>query len=151
VGGTRGLHCTQPLLKPQIEHPAELAKPYDVILIDGAADESSRPKMRACILAAISSGLECLQQHRVCHRAPDEEDRIMAQATDFIPDCVTAFLIVSPRSPSIGAQENQRKFRCRWSRDGPLQTDQPLSKLGRNEPCPCGSRKKFRKCYGKAS
>lgn len=29
----------------------------------------------------------------------------------------------------------------------PLTRDMP--KVGRNEPCPCGSQKKFKKCHGK--
>ena len=31
-----------------------------------------------------------------------------------------------------------------------LKDDSTLKKVGRNEPCPCGSGKKFKKCHGKA-
>jgi uncharacterized protein len=75
---------------------------------------------------------------------PDEEDRIMEEAAEFVPDSVTA----------IAAY---------WRAKGPKQVSMPLtvgpppqpgqtsSKVGRNNPCPCGSGKKFKKCCGKAA
>jgi uncharacterized protein len=75
---------------------------------------------------------------------PDEEDRIMKEAAEFIPACVAA----------IAAY---------WRGNGPKQISMPLmggpppqphyasSKIGRNDPCPCGSGKKFKKCCGKAA
>jgi uncharacterized protein len=74
---------------------------------------------------------------------PEDEDRIMQEAVEFVPACVTA----------IAAY---------WRRKGPKQISMPLtpgpssvphrfaSKVGRNDPCPCGSGKKFKKCCGKA-
>ena len=38
AGATGSHHNVTILLKPQIEHPAELVQPYDVILVDGEAD-----------------------------------------------------------------------------------------------------------------
>ena len=32
--------------------------------------------------------------------------------------------------------------------DGPLPYEEPPAKVGRNEPCPCGSGKKYKKCCG---
>jgi uncharacterized protein len=73
----------------------------------------------------------------------EEEDRIMEEAAEFVPGCVTA----------IAAY---------WREKGPKQISMPLtpgpssvpyrssSKVGRNDPCPCGSGKKFKKCCGKA-
>src|SRR5262245_56678963 len=75
---------------------------------------------------------------------PDEEDRFMEEAAEFIPACVTA----------IAAY---------WWGKGPKQISMPLpsgssiepartpTKVGRNDPCPCGSGKKFKKCCGKAA
>jgi uncharacterized protein len=74
---------------------------------------------------------------------PEHEDRIMQGAIEFVPACVTA----------IAAY---------WRRKGPKQISMPLtpgrssvprrsqSKVGRNDPCPCGSGKKFKKCCGNA-
>jgi uncharacterized protein len=75
---------------------------------------------------------------------PDEEDRFMEEAAELIPACVTA----------IAAY---------WRGKGPKQISMPLpsgpstkpartsTKVGRNDPCPCGSGKKFKKCCGKAA
>src|SRR6266446_857448 len=74
---------------------------------------------------------------------PEDEDRIMQEAVEFVPACVIA----------IAAY---------WRRRGPKQISMPLalgppavpyrssSHVGRNDPCPCGSGKKFKKCCGKA-
>jgi uncharacterized protein len=74
---------------------------------------------------------------------PGDEDRIMQDVVEFIPPCVIA----------IAAY---------WRRQGPKQISMALtpgpssiahqssSKVGRNDPCPCGSGKKFKKCCGKA-
>jgi len=35
-----------------------------------------------------------------------------------------------------------------WADSGPHEIKQPLPKAGRNDPCPCGSGKKFKKCCG---
>jgi len=76
--------------------------------------------------------------------APEDEDRVMEEVTEFIPACVTA----------IAAY---------WRGQGSKQISMPLmasptppptrasTKVGRNEPCPCGSGKKFKKCCGKDS
>jgi uncharacterized protein len=75
---------------------------------------------------------------------PEEEDRIMEKAAEFIPACVTA----------VAAY---------WRGKGPKQISMPLTarprphpdraatKVGRNNPCPCGSGKKFKKCCGTSS
>ena len=75
---------------------------------------------------------------------PDEEDRMMEETAEFIPACVTAIATF-------------------WRGNGPKQIFVPLmggpppqphyasSKIGRNDPCPCRSGKKFKKCCGKAA
>ncbi|OPX88034.1 MAG: preprotein translocase subunit SecA [Pelotomaculum sp. PtaB.Bin104] len=51
-------------------------------------------------------------------------------------------------------QPEQQKKRVvvenRYSDDGPKQPVRKESKIGRNDPCPCGSGKKFKKCCGRA-
>jgi uncharacterized protein len=73
--------------------------------------------------------------------AADEEDRVMEKMTEFIPECVIAIAGY-------------------WRRQGPNQVSMPFAgtpssranrpppKVGRNDPCPCGSGKKFKKCCG---
>jgi uncharacterized protein len=73
---------------------------------------------------------------------PEEEDHVMEEVVGFIPACITA----------IAAY---------WRGRGPKQISMPLmpgpppqqertaTKVGRNDPCPCGSGNKFKKCCGK--
>ena len=46
-------------------------------------------------------------------------------------------------SPSGGGQQDAGETLTPFVRDG--------RKVGRNEPCPCGSGKKFKQCHGKLS
>jgi uncharacterized protein YecA (UPF0149 family) len=71
---------------------------------------------------------------------PDEEDRVMEEVAEFIPACVAAI-------DAYWRAKRQRQASMPLTA-GP--TSQPSSKIGRNDPCPCGSGKKFKKCCGKA-
>ena len=75
---------------------------------------------------------------------PDEEDRIMEEVAEFIPACVAAidayWRAKRPRPASTPLTAGQ-----------PSQSGQASSKVGRNDPCPCGSGKKFKKCCGKVA
>jgi uncharacterized protein len=68
---------------------------------------------------------------------PEDEDRIMEEAAEFIPACVTAIAAYWRGKGPIGGP--------------PLQPYYASSKVGRNDLCPCGSGKKFKKCCGKAA
>ncbi|MBF0323433.1 YecA family protein [Magnetospirillum moscoviense] len=57
----------------------------------------------------------------------DVEDRLFAEAGDLIPECVLAI--------------------ADYWRAAPMRQTAGL-KAGRNDPCPCGSGKKFKKCCG---
>ncbi len=72
----------------------------------------------------------------------EDEDRVMEEVTEFIPACVTAIATYWRERGST--QISMPLMRGR-------QPDQPSIKTGRNEPCPCGSGKKFKKCCGKAA
>ena len=74
---------------------------------------------------------------------PDEEDRVMQEAAEFVPACVTA--IADYWRAKGSTQISMPLLHSRSS-----QPDQPPAKTGRNQPCPCGSGKKFKKCCGKA-
>jgi uncharacterized protein len=75
---------------------------------------------------------------------PDDEDAIMTEAADFIPDCV---LVIAAYWRGKGPRQVSMPFTA-----GPPPEPQRASpKVGRNDPCPCGSGKKFKKCCGKAA
>jgi len=75
---------------------------------------------------------------------PDEEDRIMEEAAEFIPICVTAIA-------AYWREKRPKQVSMPLTACPPFQSVQPSSKVGRNDPCPCGSGKKFKKCCGKAA
>jgi hypothetical protein len=60
----------------------------------------------------------------------------------------TARAIYPPTQVIVEAFDAAIQGRRPGERLGPIVRDQP--KVGRNEPCPCGSGKKFKKCCGKA-
>ena len=37
----------------------------------------------------------------------------------------------------------------KWKQGGKIEREIGFEKIGRNEPCPCGSGKKYKQCYGK--
>ncbi|MBD3314359.1 MAG: preprotein translocase subunit SecA, partial [Chitinivibrionales bacterium] len=54
-------------------------------------------------------------------------------------------------SPLPGARDPRRLVTNRASAEGPRTPVRVQARVGRNEPCPCGSGKKFKKCCGAAS
>jgi uncharacterized protein len=75
---------------------------------------------------------------------PDEEDRVMEEAAEFIPACVAAI-------DAYWREKRPRQISMPLTAGPPSQPVQTSSKIGRNDPCPCGSGKKFKKCCGKAT
>jgi uncharacterized protein len=73
--------------------------------------------------------------------APEDEDKVMEEAADFVPDCVTAIAAYWRRE---GASHMSMNLRANAN----PRTTPPPPKAGRNDPCPCGSGKKFKKCCG---
>lgn len=71
--------------------------------------------------------------------AEDIEEKAMTEET--------AALIYPPTQVVVEAFDAAIDGRRPGERLGPIVRDQP--KVGRNEPCPCGSGKKFKKCCGR--
>jgi uncharacterized protein len=72
----------------------------------------------------------------------EQDDRIMDESADLIPTCVV----------KIAAFWRGKGGGVPTSLTTGLRPDlgQTMMKVGRNEPCPCGSGKKFKKCCGKS-
>jgi uncharacterized protein len=66
---------------------------------------------------------------------PDKEHGLLETAPELIPTCVS-------------------KIAAYWRGNGPERTSKPAirpaAKVGRNDPCRCGSGKKFKKCCGRS-
>jgi hypothetical protein len=70
---------------------------------------------------------------------------------DIVEEAITAEvaeLIYPPTQVIVEAFDAAIEGRRPGERLGPIIRDQP--KVGRNEPCPCGSGKKFKKCCGRS-
>ena len=62
---------------------------------------------------------------------------------------IAALLSSIVRTPSaIKPRSNYRGRTSEISLAGLRYAEEPQFKAGRNEPCPCGSGKKFKKCHG---
>jgi uncharacterized protein len=72
----------------------------------------------------------------------DEEDRVMKEMTEFIPSCIAAIA-------AYWRQMGPKQISMPLTADLPSRPDRVSTKVGRNDPCPCGSGKKFKKCCGK--
>jgi len=72
-------------------------------------------------------------------------------------DTVRFLFLMQPAKPEQEAKEIEERHRRQQQQvkfsAGPAQTEAPKpvragAKVGRNDPCPCGSGKKFKKCHG---
>jgi preprotein translocase subunit SecA len=72
-------------------------------------------------------------------------DRMRAQHAD----ASQAALPGLPQAPPVQALQTNRPAAPATAADEPFVRSQP--KVGRNEPCPCGSGKKYKQCHGKLS
>ena len=50
----------------------------------------------------------------------------------------------------VRLKQQKRRGGERYTDDSPKQPARKESKVGRNDPCPCGSGKKYKKCCGRA-
>jgi preprotein translocase subunit SecA len=83
----------------------------------------------------------------------DMMDRIDTEAVRFL-------FLMQPARPEEQAEQIERRQQQQQKnlqfRAGPEQAEAPkpvrvATKIGRNEPCPCGSGKKYKKCHGAAA
>jgi uncharacterized protein len=75
---------------------------------------------------------------------PQAEDAIFDQAPDLIPACVTGIAAFWRR------KANSKQTLMSLGSASACEPVRAASKCGRNDPCPCGSGKKFKKCCGAA-
>jgi uncharacterized protein len=73
---------------------------------------------------------------------PDDEDGFMEQAAAFIPPCVIAIA-------DYWRGRRSKQFSMPLTPGAPSRPDHTSNKIGRNDPCPCGSGRKFKKCCGR--
>lgn len=102
-------------------------------------------------------GVKDLPIHeRVAPELTERQPHIYAKLQELIEEDVReeamtehcAEVIYRPTQILVEAFDAATEGRRPGERQGPVVREQP--KVGRNEPCPCGSGKKFKKCCGKA-
>jgi hypothetical protein len=106
---------------------------------------------RRRVLVAARAGQRPAVPGRLCQVKPDHLNADLWRAGKVPGTIVGAY---PPASSTIAAYSRGK---------GPKQISMPLpsgsstkpartpTKVGRNDPCPCGSGKKFKKCCGKAA
>ena len=72
------------------------------------------------------------------------------------PSAAPATVAASPASvaspvPSVGAQAGSVPARAPGDVKASSGAARPVPRVGKNQPCPCGSRKPYGKCHGRAS
>ena len=62
-------------------------------------------------------------------------------------DCNAEWLYTLPQWDSILSAERRKELYRNQKNSGTIRREEP--KIGRNDPCPCGSGKKYKKCCGR--
>lgn len=92
-------------------------------------------------------------QKEICKMQPQEEviPTALAVESDIRGQMNNKYLYESERLMSIGGAEfpSNKLIREITILDALMGNDTVSEKIGRNEPCPCGSGKKYKKCCGK--
>lgn len=106
-------------------------------------------------LAAIDGLADKPVHERIAPALADAQPHVYAKLVELLAEDVkeaamtaeTAAAIIKPTQVVIEAFDAALSGRRPGERQG---TVVATSKVGRNEPCPCGSGKKFKKCHGEA-
>ena len=107
-------------------------------------------------LSKIEGLLEKMAHERVAPLLVATQPHIYAKLAELLAEDVkeaamtadTAATIIKPTEVVVEAFDAALSGRRPGERQG---TVVATSKVGRNEPCPCGSGKKFKKCHGEAA
>ncbi|MDQ3295487.1 MAG: SEC-C metal-binding domain-containing protein [Myxococcota bacterium] len=129
----RGRDGTLPRLTGQNLADADKVVTEALSTIEGLADKPPQDRVAPALVAS--------QPHIYAKLAEllTEDVKEAAMTAD------TAGAIIKPTEVVIEAFDAALAGRRPGERQGTLVAD---SKVGRNEPCPCGSGKKFKKCHG---
>ncbi len=127
---------------PLVEYKREAFRLFEQLMNDIDQMIIGRLFRSATNLAAFERFIPAARQYILSHRTVDQLGSTVA-SSELPPEAESAPLVpdeedAAPESPMLRANPNQGV---------PFQrTDE---KVGPNDPCPCGSGKKFKKCCGK--
>lgn len=108
-------------------------------------------------LAGVEGLADKPEHERYAQSQADRQPHIYAKLRELIDEDVReeamtaecASIIFQPTQVIVEAFDAAMSGRQPGERMGPVVRDTP--KVGRNEPCPCGSGKKYKKCHGQAA
>jgi hypothetical protein len=133
----RGRDATLPRITPANLQAAEMVVTEALAAIEGLAEmpvhERFSPKLAETQPHVYSKLRELIEE--------DVREKAMEEATAAVIFRPTQVVIEAFHAALSGARPGQKQ--------GTVVNEQP--KPGRNEPCPCGSGKKFKKCHGAAA
>ena len=132
----RGAAGTLPRLTQQNLVDADVTVTEALATVDGVAERPAHERVAPALAAAQPHIYERL----AALIAEDVKEAAMT------PD--TAATIIKPTQVVIEAFDAALSGRRPGERQG---TIAGAAKVGRNEPCPCGSGKKYKKCHGEAA
>jgi hypothetical protein len=132
----RGDSGTLPRLTAQNLSDADVVVTQALSTVDGLADKPVHERVAPALVAAQPHVYAKLAELL----AEDVKEAAMTGAT--------ADTIIKPTQVVIEAFDAALAGRRPGERQGTIVAN---DKVGRNEPCPCGSGKKFKKCHGEAA
>jgi len=132
----RGHEATLPRLTQQNLADADKAVTEALAIVDGLADKPVHERVAAALV--------------------ETQPNIYAKLAELIAEDVkesamtveTASVIIKPTEVVVEAFDAALGGRRPGERQGTIVAE---AKVGRNEPCPCGSGKKYKKCHGVAA
>jgi hypothetical protein len=132
----RGSDGTLPRLTAQNLADADTVVTQALSAIEGLADKPAHER----VAAALTETQPQIYAKLVALLAEDVKEAAMTAET--------AATIIKPTEVVVEAFDAALSGRRAGERQGTIVVD---AKVGRNEPCPCGSGKKYKKCHGEAA
>ena len=133
----RGREATLPRLTPKNLEDAQTIVTEALAGVEGLAErpvhERYAPKLAEAQPHLYAKLRELIEE--------DVREKAMAEETAAVIFRPTQVVVEAFHGALTGARPGERQ--------GTIVNEQP--KVGRNEPCPCGSGKKYKKCHGKGS
>lgn len=142
-----------------VEQTAEYHRLKEYIVAQGLSGEQAEGCMLDLYLhAKYSDGLtdnliELMEKHQLMPESSDEVNRLLALYSSFYNN--TRLSLNCGHRPAELFYSAENKLKALSGQDGPAafgagrKDRQPMRKIGRNDPCPCGSGKKYKHCCGK--
>jgi hypothetical protein len=120
----------------------EAIDPLRQLVLDGTYDETYADLKRDVVLAATLMGVEFVEREQwkadvIIKRLERENKRLKQRLEEEVYRLKTKKKLERQKRQLIRRQIEQY---------GPEEEGMPTNRIGRNDPCPCGSGKKFKKC-----